>query len=309
MAIRWITPQILAPTIDGAWHDVDISAYVSASCTGIFLHILASSAEEFAVRKNGSTDNRIPANLYRHYWAAVGVDNSKIFEFYGRSGGTFTVLLVGYTETETVWFDNAKDITIAGAGAYHDVDISAYVGADTPIAAFGQFSVGEFIYAIRCNGSVNDFYQYGKGSFSLIGVDASKLLEIKVSNTACHYYLMGYVKSGANLVVNINGTDISLGSTGAYANLSALPLTATGAFIEVHYTSVANNNFALRTKGLVEDYYYYNYHAWAYVQSDNNRIIEGKIASTSVDFYLTAYTTTPSTLQSIGFKSLKGVGK
>lgn len=304
MAIRWITPVDITPAVTNNFVDVDVSAYVSATATGVFIHTDGAGGG-VRIRKNGSTDNYTASAAPR--WMSCGLDASKIVEIKLTTGATAKTYLVGYTESESVWFTNAVDKTIVNVGVYNDIDMSADTGADTAIAVFGAVNGYAGRLAVRKKGSVNDNYREGGSCEFVVGLDGSEIFEAKAANANTHIYINGYIKTGANAVFLDAFTDLSLGATGNWIDLATLPVDATGAFIEVYYTTTITYNYGLRKDGSTENILgNASYHVYSFVES-LNRVVEGQISNTNVDFFLVGYTTTPPSTIS-GYKSLKGVG-
>lgn len=304
MAMIFITPVEITPGATG-WQDADLSAYLSAGASGAILHFVNTTATAYAVgwRKNGSADNRTQTIGYTaggtHFWCTCGVDGNRILELNVGHITNVDVYLVGYFGSESVFFTNAIDKSIARDSTYHDVDISADTGSDTAIGAFLEVIATNGAFSVRKNGSTDNFgykQQYQHGGV-VVGVDGSEIFEAMLVNSGDYIYLNGYMKSGA--VFNTNATNMSLGSTGAWTDLSALPEGALGCFMECLPASGswADNLYGLRKNGSVENIYAnIGCHPYAIVECDENWIIEGKIASTDVKFYLTGYPTpVPST--------------
>lgn len=294
MAIIWLTPSEVTPGSADAWTDVDVSGSVPAGATGIILHFVlpgVASEEEVGWRKNGSTDNRTRV-MYTdsHFWCAVGVDASRICELYVGHITNIDVYLVGYFGSESSFFTNAPDKSLGSTGAWTDIDISADTGGDTAIGAIVEVESLSTYYqwGLRKNGSSDDrrsqLHAYHCGA--IMGVDGSEILEGHIENTNVNFYLSGYVKSGATL--NTNATDLSLGSTGSWIDLSALPAGAVGGFIEVYASFVYQ--YGLRKNGSAETILAdAPRHPWGMVECDGSQLIEGQIENVGVDFFLVGY--------------------
>lgn len=293
MGAIFITPVEVTPGAALAWTDVDVSSYIASGATGVILHIRASTdtAYAFGVRKNGSSDARIDSRTWNasHDWCAIGVDASRIFEAYVGSTTALDIWLVGYFDADAVFFTNAPDKSLGTTDAWTDIDISSDTGTDIALAAFFECvsNDGPWNYGFRKNGSSDERYKYTSLHwFATIGVDGSEICEGKTQSTNQNCFLTGYMKAG--ITANTNATNLSLASTGAYYDLSALPAGAIGGIIEVIGTS--NYNYALRKKGSSEDIYLGDQrHCWGLVECDASQLIEGKIENVDVDFFLTGY--------------------
>lgn len=294
MAITWITPVEVTPGTPNAWIDVDVSGSVPAGATGVILHITTASVQYYGVRKNGSTDDRALNTPYSrlHLWAAIGVDANRILEAYVGNTTDVDIWLVGYFGSDSVFFTNAVDKSLGSTGSWLDIDISADTGGDTAIGAIFEAIGPPATFGFRKNGSSDD-----RGSlfiwrhvWSVIGVDGSEICEGKISDLSVDFFLVGYIKSDATF--NINATDLSLASTGAWTDLTALPGGATGGFIECCEPGY-NRSFGLRKNGSSENIYLEMgcQHTWGLVECDASQIIEGEISATDMDFFLVGYAT------------------
>lgn len=300
----FITPVRITPGTAGSWQDVDVSAHIPAGSTGVILHVFknySAISYDFGLRKKGSTDDR-HNTLYSdgHLWAAVGVDGNRVFQCYTGHITRVDAYLVGYFGSEAVFFDNAVDKSLAGTGSWDDIDISANTGADTAIGAiFDVVGVWQKNLGLRNNGSSdNRLSAVSEHIWAVIGVDGAEICEGQIADAGIKFWLVGYLKSGATF--NTNATDIALGGVGSWTDLAALPAGGIGGIIEV-FTSSYTYDYGLREKGSAEDIYGRAPYAraWAMVEADNNRLIEGKISNTGMDFYLVGYFTPTSTAPTI----------
>jgi len=310
MAVTWITPVDISPETAGSWQDADLSSYLPAGATGAMFHVVAGTSDyDFGCRKNGSTDDRYEdgAKASTHFWASCGVDANRVCEI-RIENVAIVVYLVGYFTSDAVFFTNATDKSITGTASWSDIDISSDTGTDTAVGAiFEIYSTSGAAYynmGLRKNGSTDAMTdQMYRHAWAIIGVDGSEILEGYIGNTAVDFYLQGYIKTNATF--NTNATNLSISTTGAYTDLTALPSGATGGLIEVQ-CGTTYRKYALRKNGSSEDLYsYLRYHGWAFVECDSNRIIEGEINNTSMDFFLTGYTTASTTYtQGVGGASI-----
>jgi hypothetical protein len=137
---NWFDPIIdISDTTTGSWVDIDVSANVPAGATGVMVEVKTegSSDDEFAIRKNGSSDEWMwgPTTIKNdtHTWFMIGVDSNRVFEV-KQGDNDIDMYLLGYTTGGVTFFDNAYNKTTSGAG-WEDVDISTETGTDTAIAA------------------------------------------------------------------------------------------------------------------------------------------------------------------------------
>lgn len=303
--MEWITPVEIAPSTSGSWQVVDVSGSVPSGGTGVILHIHnhSGSAQAVGWKKNDSTDDR-KNSMYAggtptHLWCAIGVDGDRKLELYVGTTTDLDVWLVGYFSADAVFFDEGIDKSLGSSGSWLDIDISSDTGGDTAIGAIFEVhpAPANRSWGFRMDESSDDrTYDVDSHGAAIIGVDGSEICEGKISNTSVDFFLVGYIKSGATFL--LNATDLSLGSTGSWLDLSALPSGATGGFIEVKSGNYGQG-FGLREDGSSEDIKggcAGEQHAWGMVKADGSRIIEGYISSTSVDFFLVGYPTAGGTV-------------
>lgn len=291
MGVTWIEPVEITPGTAEAWTDVDLSSYIATGATGVILHADnpgAISSYQFGYRRNGSTDNRHTfIGTTSHVWCAVGVDENRIAELYVEHIVYISVYLVGYFDSDTVFNTNAPSFTLTSAATWQDVDINV---SDSAIGALLEIYISNnlYEYGLRKNGSTDDRYMnpFSYHCFGVIGVDENEIFEAKVENTVTTFYLQGYLKSGATF--NTNATDISIETTGSYADLTALPSGSTGGIVEIYGTSPYMAT--LRKNGSSSNILQDVRHTWAMVECDESQLIEGYIENAAVDFYLTGYT-------------------
>lgn len=291
-----ITPVEVTPGTTGSWQEVNVSAHVPSGATGVILHIInthASQTRYVNVRKKGSTDNRYSSIIryYAHVWAATGVDANRVFEAY--VSADVKIYLIAYTVSGVTFFTNAYNKSLSSSYAWEDIDCSDVV----PVGAIGlifetyETDIYDYI-GFRKKGSTDNRTNYAYTPvWVMIGCNDAQVCQGYTSSyTDMSFFLIGYITDGA--VFNTNATDISLGTTGSWQDLPALPegeeIPTTMGFIEVK-SSLARS-YGLRENDSSEDFYYDTfYHNWAFVKCDANQIIEGKIENTSVDFFVVGY--------------------
>jgi len=109
-------------------------------------------------------------------------------------------------------FITAVDVTPA-AGSYQNIDISAHVPADATGAILhiiNTASLTEYKVGYRMKGSTDDRYDYmyrNSHGCAIIGVDANKICQVKIENTAVKVYLTGY--TGTDAVFFTNAIDVT----------------------------------------------------------------------------------------------------
>jgi len=289
MAVTWITPTEITPGAAGAWTDADLSALIPAGATGVLLHIVNTSGTTYTCgwRKNGSTDARTNnLRATHHRWVAIGCDGSRIIELYVGHTTNIDVYLVGAFGAEATFDTNATDVSLSGTGAWTDIDVSGITGAATAIGVCieGYSDTGSN-WGLRPNGSTdNRLFPEDNHWSMIVGVDGSEILEAQIASVNTDMFVNGWFTSGFTFLTN--ATDLSLGSTGAWTDLSALPAGATGAILEA--TNSSASNYGLRKDGSSESILQRGRHSLGLIEA-LALVVEGQIASTGTDFWLLAY--------------------
>lgn len=291
-----ITPTEITAGSANDWVTMDASAVVPADATGVILHIVSpTSTRNVGVRKPGSTDDRhLDIRGGTHYWTMIGVDANRYFEAYVESTTDIDIYVVGYTMAGVTFNTNADDKSLGTAGSFQPIDCSGEAsGAIGLIWEVVNPEETDRRFGFRKNGSSDDRpldLESENSCGAIIGCDASQICEGEIEHTDVDFFLVGYVTDGATF--NTNATDVSLGGNSAYIDLDALPATANMGFIEV---DGGGDRYGLRKNGESgghADLYRTGFdHPWAIVACDASRIIEGKVASTNVDFFVVGYST------------------
>lgn len=290
-----ITPVEVTPTVQSSWQDIDASFYIPIGATGVLLHVANTNAiidQTFGLRKNQSTDNRtqVVGNA-KHCWAAIGVDENRIFECRVGSTTSIDVYLVGYTGTGVTFFTNAYNKSISKTGVWTDVRCSSEApGAVGLIFELERTPISATNFGLRKNGSVDNRVSYlahHTGFGAIIGCDSNQICEV-YQMSSVGLYLVGYITDGATFYTD--ALSFTPSSTGVWCNLPTLPSDAVMGFIEVHDTNTRlGTYYGLRNGGSSENIYYKARHPWAFVECDTDGTIEGKIGTTDISFWLVGY--------------------
>lgn len=206
MATKVLNPTInITPGTTGSYVDIDVSGYVSATATGVYVAIY-ETAVEFAtcgVRKNGSTDdfkwtNNLGGNAYTGIFTCVGLDENKIFEVYV-SNANVRVYLRGYFESEATFFTNAYNIVPSGSAEYLETDLSSYLPSGTKFAIFWLGTNPSAAHHVRPHGSTDVYYNSTTNSCLIVAVDENRHVDIYTNDlTNCRFRLIGYFSMGWN---------------------------------------------------------------------------------------------------------------
>ena len=279
--------QALSPTISNAFVDVDISAYVSASATGITLKATNTSGSDknFGFRNNGSTDSR-NQQLNSGDWITfnVGVDGSQICEILLQFGWTGVVYLVGFFEGDATLNVDADDLSTASTSSWVDADISTLTGAETALAAILESRWNGFgttaDFGLRKNGSTDARFatnaQLHAGA--VIGVDGSEIFEQYIADAKIDVFLLGWMTS--NVTMHTNGIDRSTTTTASYEAITSPDADADGAI----YECVGSGDLGLRGLSQTTDLTDAYAHNWAVEKCDTAQC-EQYISATTADIY------------------------
>ena len=294
----------VTPGTTGQWTDVDVSSHIPSGSTGVVVKINnTSSASRGEVRKNGSSDDfgyYLGGNNGR--FALVGVDANRVFEAY-IANSNVEIILVGYTDESCVFFDNAIEKTIS-TGSWQDIDASGDISSEaTGVICLLINTSGSTNYSagIRKNGSSDEFtygdiYKGARFNYQLCGVDASRIFESRIENSAVEVYLVGYTKSPITFLTN--GIDKSLSQTNEWTDIDVTSETeaeADGVIIFMKNTSSSSQGRSdVRKNGSSDDdspmlLFYAGCCAAGLCGMDSGQVFEGYIAITNIDFYLIGY--------------------
>lgn len=291
----FITPVEKSIASNNTWVDIDCSANIPSGATGVIVRVRETGGwtNNCGLRKNGSSDAttwQVPPSS--QVYVCIGVDASRIFEAYSEDYAYHRYDIVGYFESEAVFFTNAVAKTPT-TGSWQTVSIASDTGGDT---AVGAFIMAKELYNFGMrHGDSTDTRTFNGGSSQyivggIVGCNASEEFDV-YSGDSGTLWVTGYMTTGVTF--NTNGTDRSLGSTGAYTDLTALPSGAIGGIYYV-YGGYAET-WALRENGSSDDRYM-RLPGPALVKCDGSRIVEGEISATTVDFWEQGYfTSTGST--------------
>lgn len=297
----FVEPVEITPATINAWVDVDCSAHIPPTATGIIFHVVNKALTNQACgwRKNGSTDNRtatahqINVDEDAQFWACVGVDSARIAEFYIGNATDIDIFLVGYYTTDATFLDNAIDKTPGTTGSYQTVNVSADTGAQTAIAAIfdvaGDSAAASATMAYRMTGSTDDIVRESINHLQIIvPLDGAETCQVKIADLTNKLWLMGWITS--HFVTTTNRVDMSLATTGAWTDLAALPSDAIG--VVMHCADTANaERYGLRKKGSTENLTYEmsTRHATAIVECNSAQLVEGYASAVGVDFFRIGY--------------------
>jgi hypothetical protein len=186
----FLTNEIDIATASDSWTDYTLAE----GSIGVIMHSGGPADDDFGIRKNGSTDARIDnANQHNPFLAFCGCDANRIIEFYTGNHSMNYVLVVGYVTANATFNTNATDKSLSSTGSWTDL-AALPAGA---IAGIFETIQSTYTYAqgIRKNGSSDesDYKEILYHHWQIVECDTSQLVEGKISNAACDFFLVGYL--------------------------------------------------------------------------------------------------------------------
>ncbi|MDD5061496.1 MAG: hypothetical protein PHN44_04340 [Candidatus Marinimicrobia bacterium] len=217
------------------WFDVDISAYVPYNATAAIVCVYnqSSGAREWGIRKNGSTDNRfLDVSGNAMGWGIIGLDSDKKFEFknyYSLSNDRVECWLVGYITGGVTMSTNGVLVSSGvGAGAWTDIDLSAYLPAGAIGAIFEVCATSGTTHAwgIRKKGSTDDrtsdMLNQHNQFCAIIGVDSNRFIQVYKGDAYPQFWLLGYITDGVTFFTDGKDFTPTLASTWQYTKNPSL---------------------------------------------------------------------------------------
>lgn len=307
------SPVNITPTDDGTWRTVDLSAHIPSGASGVLLRSrfsAASSSDNVGFRKTGSTDTLVAPHLASpvYVYTMVGVNGSRQLDILIENGGAGagTVELLAYFDPGSVkFFDNCVLLDTVSQSTWIDLDITAAVdtisAGDTAIAAIlylHSSRANPTEVGWRKNGSSEDIRADHPGNTGgryigcvIVPVDAGEIFEgWRASSAYGDFKLIGYVK--ANYTALDPGVDVSLGSTGAWTDITqagalAQMIDTVATAVDLQRGFRKNGDSSTVGYGALE----FGERLPALVECDASGIIEGQIDNVAVDFYRRGYFT------------------
>ena len=200
----------------------------------------------------------------------------------------------------TQFLSTPVDKSLTTTGAWTDIDLSGDVPASASGAVFlvtVPSGVAKW-FGLRKNGSSDDIYKKiwsEHQQFAIVGLDATRKCEGKISNTDVDFHLIGYTEGDATFFTN--AIDKSLTTTDAWTDIdlsSNIPSGSIAAIFKVVNTAAADLSYGLRKNGSSDDRKrgsQLSAQTFIIVGVDATRKCEGYISSTAGDFYLLGYLT------------------
>jgi len=188
----------------GAWTNIDVSAS-APDAVGVIVEMVnkdAGNNRRGNVRKDGSTDARINNIIINnHTWAIMGVSAVQILEGYAETADV-DFYLIGYVTSGATFATDATDKSLAGVGAWTDIDCSAQA-PDATFLFFENVLGTGVAYGYRQNGSTEALNQEADSekTYSIVSCDGSQVVEGYIENVTNDFFLVGYATSGITLPI------------------------------------------------------------------------------------------------------------
>ncbi|MCK9568623.1 hypothetical protein M0R72_06760 [Candidatus Pacearchaeota archaeon] len=295
-----VEPTKITIASTSVWVDIDLDNYVTlppGGANGVAVRIVSRGDYDSGVRMKGCTLS-VPygsgtSSLEQHdMW--VGVDASNVFQAYAQSNTYVSIYIIGYLTGGFEFLSQPIEYSIVTESAWTNIDFSD----DIPSTALGVILLikerDESSFGLRNDGCTDNLYSHAEGSMyhcAMMGCTNRIVEYYSTSAWDSDIYLLGYITSDALATFNTTTkTDYSTGTTGAYADLTALPVGAAVGIFEAGVTGTTHYQAALRKNGSTFDQYaYLRGRQWFTVEGDSDRIVEGKIENAALDFYLVGY--------------------
>ena len=187
-------------------------------------------------------------------------------------------------------------IPAAAAGAWTDVDVSAYVptGATGVILHYMNVAAGDWGIGFRKKGSTDNrtsvIYR-SSHNWAMIGIDENRKFQAFKGVVSEKIYLVGYTATGAVFFDNAYDKSLGVLATWTDINVAAECPGAIGVIVEILNPSAVGAN--LRNDGSTDNRYGASTktrHSWAIIGC-TGQIFEGIIGGLDVDFFVVGYIT------------------
>lgn len=292
----------LDPVIDitpgsyAGWVETDLSSYISEDATIVILRFVntstGSGVDDVGCRSSDSSTSILGALFDdRQVTLYCKVGTGRKIDLY-IADSLIVIYLVGYFEGEAVGFTDPTDYLPGSTNVYHDIDVSGQVPEGATFAILNEISqkVGFKQAYFRANGSSDSRYAYTAVSLGvIIPLDEDRIFEYKTNDIAVtELFLIGYITTGSG---HINATDKSLSSTGSWLDVDCSddspPANADCVFVEL---KAGNRIGDIRPDGYTTEIFEpIGTFGGIWATGLVNDIFEGKIGTTSLDWWIWGY--------------------
>ena len=284
------------PTSANTWATIDLDNYISglgSDVTGVVVRVRGDTGAtlyDIGLRKYNQTSvTNHQAIADDMFDAIIGVDSDHRFQAWVGSTSAIDMWITGYTTTGVTMLGTVVDKSLSSTYSWVDINCSSEAPSGTKALIFEVYYTGGDYgaFGLRKKGSTDNKITICRHHcWFVVGCDNNRVCQGQITDTGTKFRLIGYITDG--IVMNTNASDVSLSSTGSWLDLPAQG-NAVGAFIEV--VSLTDDWYGLRRKGDTNPASAAmccacSKHCQAIVATDSNGIIQGRISSTGVDFFI-----------------------
>lgn len=298
MGLELVVPPVdFNVTTDATWETFDArAAGVPAAANGVIVRATNGNVGQNSIigsRKLGSTFTETskltgtdPAQQELLY---IGLDDLGQFQLYASTASLVSFRLGGWFDDQNTFLtDPVALATPPNTEVWTAVDLSPTVGDNSIKAAIILKTdvVSQSInWGVRPGGSTDDLEERNSDyTTRIVGVSSDNQIELKTNSPNIRYWLLGWVVSGAEFLINKN--DYTFTERGQWVDLPALPDKAYAAWFWFGDPAISlgfDSSYGLRPKGST-DTTLYSLHR--YTDQDatvpENNLVQAYIESTAV---------------------------
>lgn len=282
----------VTPAASGAWTDVDVSAYVGSSITGVILECVSAGALAVGVREDGSTDT-YTRDLQGHQTIMVGV-NSNIFEAYLEDHTNSTIYLIGYAKYPWYFKTNWVDLANNDQGAWTEDDITAITNANADIALIyieGEAGATKE-WGLRASSGAQDI-KYDclshQWNFGVVPLDSEQKYDYYNEDLDLDFLLIGYGRDVSGYVSPKPDKEPS--AAGVWEDIDCSSEASGAQALVFELGSAAARDYSIIHPSDIDSTYeeYYN-HAFVITFCDDSATVQAKVSDIAAsEFFLTAW--------------------
>lgn len=196
-ATWFTTPVIKTQTAGGTWQRISFASEIGGG-TALALLGYADAYSGGNIRMVGSTDDRLPGEFNNDSLGVIlGLSSNKEIEYRVPYSNSSRITAFGYLTSGFTPFVNATEITPPTVGSYVDVGPFA-AGAVAALVEVDLVSPGDSYY-LRRKDNTEDFFgpQRAPLSHNFVGLNGSRLAELKYGTPGTKFFAMGIFGTGA----------------------------------------------------------------------------------------------------------------
>ena len=200
-----------------AWTTIDSSASIPAGAKFAVFTVKGVYTIGYNFRNQGSADSRTAVFGNAIFGVITPIDASRECQVWIETAASANIALIGYITQGTTKV-GGLDKSLGGTGAYTDIDLSADAPSGAVAALIEVKSTSEtYSSFLHKEGSADDYYYraYFNQRF-VVGLDASKLCEGKISNLNVDYFVLGYFAETSETISTGDGTLPAMAGNSGY---------------------------------------------------------------------------------------------